>query len=183
MKEVFKPIVGWSGYVVSNLGRVISFKRREPVELSIRRNRTGYAEVEVFEKGKVSFLNVGREVLAAFYGYPSDPWLCVAKHLDGDMMNCALDNLEWVVCETNEFYDPSKSKRMGVLKPEHTKDKMSEAKFNQSPETIEKAIVSRKRNIEYRRLIKKVNDVGISDKREKEIQDIYSIQNKFRDEQ
>ena len=182
MKEIFKPIVGRPAYLVSNLGRVMSCKRRAPVLLSIRKNRVGYAEVEVFTNSKISFLNVAREVLAAFEGFPADPWLCVAKHKNGDLMDCRLDNLEWVVCETDDSYDPTESKRRGIKKPEHTKQKMSESKFNQDPETIEKAIISRKKTIEYRKLIKKVNNTAISDDQFDEMKDIYSIQSRLRDE-
>ena len=160
MKEEFRPIEGDPGYLVSNMGRILSLKRREPVLLSIRQNRTGYAEGEVFSHGKVRFINIGREVLAAFRGYPADPWLCVVKHVNGDLMDCRLDNLEWVICETDETYDPELSKRKGVLKPEHTKDRMSDAKCNQSAETIRKAVIARTNNLEYRRMFKNINGIS-----------------------
>lgn len=174
MKETFKPIIGRPGYMVSDLGRVLSLKRREPTLLSIRRNRTGYAEAEVFCNQKMSFINIGREVLAAFVGYPAEPWLCVAKHKNGDLMDCRLENLEWVICETDSTYDPTQSKRRGVLKPDHTKDRMTEAKYNQSEETIRKAVMSRKNTVELRKIYKKVNpQEPLPDSRLDEIHEVY----------
>lgn len=178
--EVFREIEGNPGYWISNMGRVQSRKRKDWCFLSLHINRLGYLEVQVFNKCKASFINVAREVLAAFRGYPSDPWLCVAKHLNGDLLDCRLENLEWVICETDDTYDPKKSKRMGVLKPEHTKAKMTQSKYNQSQETIEKAVINRRQSMEYRKLFKKVNDVTMSERKIDEMKDIYSIQNRLR---
>lgn len=182
MKETFKPIEGRPGYFVSDLGRVMSLKRREPVLLSIRQSGAGYAEVEVFSHKKATFIKIAREVLAAFVGYPADPWLCVAYHLNGDLMDCRLCNLAWVVCETDDNYDPATSKRRGVLKPEHTKAKMTEAKLKQSRETIEKAVLTRKNTVEMRRLYRAVNrPKPITGEEQEEIHDIYIVRNKFKD--
>lgn len=151
-KEEFRPIEGYPGYLVSNLGRVMSVRRKSgPRVLSLHASRYGYMQVMVCFGGCMTSLYVSRLVLAAFEGYPADPWLCVARHLDGDLSNCSLDNLVWVVCETTVDYDPSVSHRRGVLKPDFTREKMSAAKFNQSEETIEKQRVSRKRRYGMRR--------------------------------
>lgn len=180
MRETFKPMLGRPGYFVSDQGRVLSLKRRKPAILSVRKNRAGLAEAEVFHRSKTSFINVGREVLAAFRGYPSDPWLCVAHHLNGDLMDCRLENLEWVICETDSTYDPTKSKRRGVKKAEHTRDRMTEAKFNQSAETILKAIESRKNAVELRRIFKdlKSKDRDSGDEQDN-IRDIYIVMNRI----
>ena len=169
MKEIFKEIEGRPGYWVSNMGRVQSRKRKDWTFLSIHVNRLGFPEVQVFQNCKATFISIAREVLAAFRGYPADPWLCVAKHINGDLLDCRLENLEWVVCETDENYDPSVSHRRGVLKPDHTKAKMTASKYKQSQETIEKAVVNRRQSMEYRRKFKEVNN-------------LYSIQNRFRED-
>jgi hypothetical protein len=100
-------------------------------------------------------IQLNRIVLETFRGYPADPWLCVAHHLDGDRTNCRLDNLEWVVCETTAEYDPQKSHRRGVLKPDFTKDRMTEAKLHQSRETIEKGLINRRKTMEFLKFWKK----------------------------
>lgn len=154
MREEFKPIEGYPGYYVSDLGRVMSTKRKAgPHILSQRQNRRGYMCVMICDQGWMITLYVARLVLAAFEGYPADPWLCYVHHLDGDLSNCTLDNLKWIVCETTDEYDPEVSHRRGVLKPDLTREKMTQAKYNQSPETIRKQLESRLKTISRRRIV------------------------------
>lgn len=150
-EEVFKPINGYPGYFVSNLGRVRSDKRKTPIYMSINKSRLGYMLVEIMQKCRPITLYVSRLVLEAFEGYPADPWLCYAHHKDGDLTNCCLDNLEWIICETTEEYDPQKSHRRGVLKPDTTKERMVEGKYNQSRETIQKIVEARTRTMMLKR--------------------------------
>lgn len=112
------------------------------------RNSQGYPAAALWHKGALYTLQLNRLVLESFVGYPADPWLCVAHHKDGDRDNCELDNLEWYVCETTAEYDPAVSTRRGVLKPDFTKDRMSETKCHQSPETIKKQIATRRTTME-----------------------------------
>lgn len=145
-KEQFRPIEGYAGYFISDQGRVMSTRRKSgPHILSQRSTKSGYREVMISVKCNLVTLYVARLVLAAFEGYPADPWLCYAHHLNGDMSDCRLENLEWIVCETTDEYDPNVSKRRGVLKPDITREKMSQAKFNQSEETIEKQRLTKMR--------------------------------------
>jgi len=154
MGEIFRPVEGHPGYYVSNQGRFLSKKRDIPVIMSTRKSRLGYV-IGLMWKGKqLCTVYLGRAVLAAFRGYPADPWLCYCHHKDGDLENCKLENLEWIVCETTDEYDPSKSHRKGVLKPDFTKQRMTESKLKQSKETIEKAVISRKKTIEVRNMLK-----------------------------
>ena len=153
--ERFLPIEGYPGYFVSDLGRVMSTKRKSgPHIMSQRSTKYGFQEVMISVKCRLITLYVARLVLAAFEGYPADPWLCYAHHLNGDMSDCRLENLEWQVCETNWEYDPKKSHRRGVLKPDMTKEKMSQAKFNQTDETIQKQIISRMRTNQINNYLK-----------------------------
>lgn len=151
--EEFRPIEGYPGYFISNLGRVKSEKRVHPIILKLRTNRHGYVIMVCSMRGTLVTLYVSRLVLAAFRGYPADPWLCYAHHIDGDLNNCSLENLEWMVCETTEEYDPSKSHRKGVLKPDFTKDRMSQAKYLQTEDTIDKARQTRHLTCSRRKII------------------------------
>lgn len=154
IEEVFRPIEGYPGYYVSNLGRVQSRKRKEPIFLARVQSRLGYTIVQVVNRCNPITLYVARLVLAAFVGYPADPWLCYAHHKDGDLENCCIDNLEWIVCETTDEYDPTVSHRRGVLKPDTTKARMSEAKYKQSKETIQKIIQARIHTMQTRNYLK-----------------------------
>ena len=154
MIEEYRKIKDFPEYLVSNLGNIKSTKRGGKI-LSYSITRLGYKVVIVCANKKMNTLYVAREVLAAFKGSPADPWLCIARNIDGDRSNCRLDNLEWLICETTEEYDPSKSHRRGVLKPDETKDRMTEAKYNQSEETRMKQVESRRRGVELKRELKK----------------------------
>lgn len=150
MQEIFKPIEGYLGYYVSNMGRVLSKKRIEPIILSKHKMRLGYNTVQMWNKSKLDTLYIARLVLAAFEGYPAEPWLCYAHHKNGDLDDCRLENLEWIVCETTDEYDPKVSHRRGVLKPDLTKEKMTQAKLNQSKDTIEKGTINRLKTLQLR---------------------------------
>ena len=98
-------------------------------------------------------------------------------------MDCRLENLEWVICETTEEYDPTKSKRRGVKKPDFTREKMTEAKLKQSRETIQKAIDSRRNTVEMRRLVKKDIPQGrSSDVEVEDISDVYKVMSRIHGE-
>jgi len=150
-KEIWKDIPGYKGvYRASNLGRVQSWKRENSKILSQTLSKHGYPTVCLFgEKQQLQY--VARLVLAAFVGYPDEPWLCVANYKDGDYKNCRIDNLEWIVCETTPEYDPSKSHKRGVLRPDITKQRMTEAKLNQSQEIIQKALATRMETVRKRK--------------------------------
>ena len=179
MEEIFKPIDGKEGYHISNLGRVKSTKRKEPIMLATYKNKQGFCEAHIWNHSKLGFLNVAREVLASFVGYPAEPWLCVAKHKNGDLMDCRLENLEWVICQTDETYDPRRSKRKGVLKPSHTRDKMTEAKLHQGDDTIRKAVMTRQRTIARKKMFQEPEEDVIDDKRKDELRDLYLIQTRL----
>ena len=149
--------MGYPGYYVSNMGRVQSRKREYPIIMQ-QRMRHGCMVVAVWERKKLITVYVARAVLSAFRGYPADPWLCVANHLNGNKEDCTLSNLEWYVCQTTDEYDPEVSHRRGVLKPEFTKERMTESKRFQSEDTKKKIIESRNRTlkskkVDYRRLL------------------------------
>ncbi len=147
LEEEFRPIVGHPGYYVSNLGRVKSKKYEKERILSNTLSRHGYRLVQLVEHCKPIFHQVGRLVLESFVGFPADPWLCYVHHKNGDLSDCTLDNMEWVICETTKDYDPEKSHRRGVLKPDTTKARMTEAKCNQSRETIDKITKARQQTM------------------------------------
>jgi hypothetical protein len=108
--ETQKPIPGWSGYFVTDLGRVFSYKRqgfgtstveleRAPKELKITRARVGRYQREV----PICSLREGRDcrwaphvgwlVLQAFVG-PKPPGK-VMCHEDDNPFNCKLSNLRY----------------------------------------------------------------------------------------
>lgn len=90
-------------YLISNLGRVVNCRGKKPEYLTPDINSSGYPEVTIkLSKDKEERLTLSRAVACAFL--PLGPE--VAKHhpkelqvihKDGNKLNYALDNLQWVL--------------------------------------------------------------------------------------
>lgn len=91
MEEIWKKIKGHETYEVSNLGRVKSLKYGKERILKPVINNHGYAFVNLYSgSGKVKTIH--RLVAAAFLGESE----LQVNHKDGEKLNNALDNLEYV---------------------------------------------------------------------------------------
>lgn len=99
MIEIWKPIEGFSGYDVSNLGRVRSSKRRNVKILKPDINHEGYYRVTLSKDGKTTRLAVHRLVAAAFIG--DIEGMCI-NHLNGDPSDNVASNLEICTHSENE---------------------------------------------------------------------------------
>jgi len=97
MREIWKDIEGYNGvYQVSNLGRVMSFKRKIPAIMTLTDNR-GYKMVAMRLLGSSQHRYVHRLVAAAFIG----PNNLDVNHKDLDKANNCLPNLEYVSEQEN----------------------------------------------------------------------------------
>jgi hypothetical protein len=130
MKEQWRPVVGFWGYEVSNLGRVRSWRpdggkksgrlvRDEPKIRKLVVSLYGYATVMFKENGHCVLRTVHRLVLEAFVGMrPSGR---EARHLDGKPLNNCVANLAWGTRE-EQFADQvrhgtdSRGERNGAAK-------------------------------------------------------------------
>ena len=92
--EVWKEIEGFKDYKVSNLGRIWSCIRC--IVLKVGKTTRGTARVSLSKrdagKGMTTAL-VATIAARAFLDNPTGS--LYVKHIDGDRMNCAVDNLEW----------------------------------------------------------------------------------------
>ena len=104
MTEHWRPIAGFDGYEVSDLGRVRSWKVRGPSKAGRRRKvpiirrtdkmkRCGYEIVGLRDGGEPIKKLVHRLVLEAFVG--ACPLGMQACHNDGNPTNNRLSNLRW----------------------------------------------------------------------------------------
>jgi hypothetical protein len=101
--EQWKPVVGYSGYEVSNFGRVRSYKvrgtknlvREEATILSQNPNgpTSPYMAVNLYGNNGRKRQLVHHLVAEAFHG--KRPAGMVCRHLDGDLLNNRAENLAW----------------------------------------------------------------------------------------
>ena len=82
-------------YIVTSDGTVYGKKGL----LSVMKNSDGYASVTLGKKGQRRRYTIHRIVAETFLANPDN--LPEVDHLDGNRMNPALDNLEWVSHEEN----------------------------------------------------------------------------------
>ena len=102
MTEVWKPIVGFPGYEVSDAGRIKSFRRNiqgKILKPYITGPRKNYLEVMLGRDGCLVRRKVHRLVLETFVG--PCPTNYEAGHMDGNSMNNHVNNLAWITPSEN----------------------------------------------------------------------------------
>lgn len=103
MEEIWKPIPGYPGYEVSDLGRVRSFRGKQPNPkgriLKQANNKDGYPQVGLYTNKHDQYQRrVHRLMLLAFFG-PAEHLVC--NHINGIKTDNRLSNLEYVTPEYN----------------------------------------------------------------------------------
>jgi len=101
VQEIWKAVIGFIGYEVSNMGRVRSMARKfQPQSYILKCNKTpkGYIAVALSHGNKETRRLVHRLVLSAFKG---DEKSLQVNHIDGNKSNNNLSNLEWVTQSQN----------------------------------------------------------------------------------
>jgi hypothetical protein len=105
MSEVWKKVVGYSDYAVSNNGVVKSLKYGKEKVLKLDINKDGYYIATLSRNGKKKRFRVNRLVAELFIPNPDN--LPVVNHKDGNKKNNSVNNLEWstVAENTQHAYD------------------------------------------------------------------------------
>lgn len=150
--EVWKKIEGFSGYYISNIGRVRSIKRGKEKILKAKINKYGYYEVALqTDDYKQKMKRVNRLVAEAFIPNPSN--LSEVNHKDENKLNNNVDNLEWLSHGDNSRY--SKSMRVAQVDGE---------RVIKVYDSITKASIETGRSISYIRNVcyNLINPSGIS---------------------
>ena len=100
-QEIFKTIVGFENYQISNLGRVYNTKTHR--YLKGGKGANGYMRVTMYDNfGKKAYKNIHRLVAEAFL--PNPEGLKCVNHIDEDKTNNVVDNLEWCTQAYNNQY-------------------------------------------------------------------------------
>lgn len=91
--ELWKSIGGYENlYMVSNLGKVKSFRRKKPIILNPSKS-SGYYIVNLYKSKRMSSKNIHCLVWDAFSNSPKTENLII-DHIDGDKLNNNIDNLQ-----------------------------------------------------------------------------------------
>ncbi len=109
--EQWKSIEGYDDkYKISNLGRVASYKYKQPYLLVQTPNTSGYLRVTLYKNGTRQRVFVQR--LVAIYFVPNDDPINknTVDHLDSDKRRNTYDNLQWLSLSDNikRFYKNKK---------------------------------------------------------------------------
>jgi len=97
MEEVWKTIVEYPNYMISNLGGVYSCRRDRMLKTSV--NGKGYLQVNLENNGYWVTISVHRLVAFEFVdGFFNG---AVVNHKDGVKTNCVSWNLEWITQRDN----------------------------------------------------------------------------------
>ena len=113
MKEIWKDVVGFENlYQVSNLGNIKALPKHGRKSVNMKHCiKHGYCTVSFSKNGKSTTLYVHRVVAQAFLqnaeGKPE------VNHIDGNKLNNAIDNLEWVTISQNQKH----AIKLGLRKP------------------------------------------------------------------
>ena len=98
LSELFAFIPGYSnGYMVSSLGRILSFKRS--VEIRPFKQKNGYLAVSLHD-GKTSHNELVHRLVAKAF-VPNEKSMPEVNHINGDKTDNRAENLEWCTREQN----------------------------------------------------------------------------------
>ena len=110
MEEIFKDIIGYEDYQISNKGRVIAKEKKVRYTHAITKkehfrttekkflkvylnNRTGYKFIQLYKDKKSKNFNIHRLVAINFLNNHDN--LDQVNHIDGNKHNNTVENLEW----------------------------------------------------------------------------------------
>jgi hypothetical protein len=98
IEEIFKPMIGFSKYMVSNFGRIISYAGSQKGKIMKQRvhPQQGYHMLDLIDdEGKRRTVYPHKEVAKAFCINVLPEERVLVVHLDGDLKNNNSTNLEW----------------------------------------------------------------------------------------
>lgn len=142
MQEEFINIMGFEDYKVSNMGRLLSYKRTKPIILKPRKKavkiKTGqykknqflpYLSVALYANKNRSDLLVHRIVAKHFIDNPENK--PQVNHKNGDVSDNRVENLEWVTSSENVIYSIKEFGRIEKCGEDNNKSKLTETQVKE----------------------------------------------------
>lgn len=113
MEEEWKDIPGYPGYKISNLGRVVSYKRySDGREIKGAPDKDGYYHILLYNLlGVRHTFKIHRLVAKAFVYNPHPDRWNIVNHKDENITNNRADNLEWCNVKYNTNYGTGLERR------------------------------------------------------------------------
>lgn len=112
MEEIWKEIEGYPKYMISNKGRVCSYRRTKRRIISLQPSEDLYLRAQIYDSdGKERALSVSRLVAKAFI--PNPLGLEQVNHKNENVQDNRVENLEWCSPIYNERYG-TRGKRIGA---------------------------------------------------------------------
>lgn len=135
MNEIWKTIDGFEDYKVSNLGRVMSYRKNKNGNLlNLYHNSDGYLMTHLLSNERRITIGVHRLVAKAFIPNPNN---CLeVNHINTVRDDNRVENLEWTTHHDNVLYSAklgNYSKRVGELNPNYHNDTLHK-KLENNPE-------------------------------------------------
>ena len=97
IQEIFKKIIGFENYEISNLGNVKSNKFNKERILKPRKNSNGYLYVNLSKNKKYKSIMVHKLVSISFLNnIPDGTQKIVTDHIDNNKLNNKLENLQLI---------------------------------------------------------------------------------------
>jgi hypothetical protein len=100
MKEIWKPIKNYPDYIISNTGKIKSFKSNKLLKFSLTGTTIKYYSVYLRNKNGLKHFYIARLVLIHFLGNPPSS-KHETNHIDFNPLNNNINNLEWVTSKEN----------------------------------------------------------------------------------
>ena len=101
-EEIFKEIPNFDDYLISNFGRVKSFKQNEARIKKNQNNNCGYYFVRLINNNGRTQTKYIHRLLAELF-IPNTDNLLYVDHIDTHTLNNDLSNLRWVSLSQNQF--------------------------------------------------------------------------------
>jgi hypothetical protein len=121
MNEIWKPIKEYNGdYLISNYGKIKSFKYIKEKILKPSKSQSGYHIVNLMMYGKKKMFKVHRLVAETFIENPNPKKYNQINHIDKNKENNHYLNLEWCTPQYNAEY--SNAKKYKLLFPDGHKE-------------------------------------------------------------